>query len=235
MAKRSSRGSDGAVEPDPPKIRDLPPPRPTGGAIGPLLRRISAWPYRLALAGLYRAGFRPWQLTALSLATNVGIGAMLLSGDRFVPGLLLIVAGLFDIFDGGLARLRGEASRSGAFLDSVLDRVSDMILFGTLFWSLAGKGARLPAALALVTLIVSMLVSHIRAEAEALGLTLTEGMFQRLERYVLLIFGLIVPGALTPVLGILAVMGSLTVVQRGLSGWRQLTIRGRRGAESQTE
>src|SRR5213593_2175054 len=124
----------------PPKVRDLPAPRRTESAIGPLFRALFKWPYRFALAGLYRTGFRPWQLTVLSLATNVVIGWMFVMGDRFVPGLLLIVAGLFDIFDGGLARLRGEASRSGAFLDSVLDRVSDMILFGTLFWSLAGKG-----------------------------------------------------------------------------------------------
>jgi CDP-diacylglycerol--glycerol-3-phosphate 3-phosphatidyltransferase len=217
---------------EPPRIRDLPAPRPTGGAIGPIFRQIFAWPYRLVLAGFYRAGFRPWQLTALSLLTNVVIGALLLQGSRLVPGLLLIVAGLFDILDGGVARLRGEASRIGAFLDSVLDRISDIILFGTLFWSLAGRGSRLGAALALITLIVSMLVSHIRAEAEALGLSLTEGVFQRLERYVLLIIGLVIPGALIPVLAILAVMGSLTVAQRSVSAWRQLS---RRGATTKAE
>ena len=134
----------------------------------------------------------------------------------------MIVAGLFDIFDGGLARLRGEASRWGAFLDSVLDRVSDMILFGALFWSLAGRGERLAAALALSTLIVSMLVSYIRAEAEAMGLSLTEGFMQRLERYVLLVIGLIVPETLTPVLAVLTALGTLTVVQRGVLAWGQL-------------
>jgi CDP-diacylglycerol--glycerol-3-phosphate 3-phosphatidyltransferase len=205
-----------------PKVRDLPAPRRTESAIGPLFRAVFKWPYRVALAGFYRAGFRPWQLTALSLAANVVAGWLLVQGHRFVPGLLLIVAGLFDIFDGSLARLRGEASRWGAFLDSVLDRVSDMILFGALFWSLAGKGDHLPAALALSTLIVSMLVSHIRAEAESMGLSLTEGFMQRLERYVLLMIGLIVPGTLTPVLAVLTVLGTLTVVQRGVLAWGQL-------------
>jgi CDP-diacylglycerol---glycerol-3-phosphate 3-phosphatidyltransferase len=209
-------------EDQPPKVRDLPAPRRTSGALGDLFRTVFKWPYRFALAGLYRAGFRPWQLTVLSLATNVVIGWMFVMGDRFVPGLLLIVAGLFDIFDGGLARLRGEASRSGAFLDSVLDRVSDIILFGALFWSLAGRGDRLAASLALSTLIVSMLVSHIRAEAEAVGLALTEGFMQRLERYVLLMIGLTAPGALIPVLGILTGLGTLTVAQRSVSAWRQL-------------
>jgi CDP-diacylglycerol--glycerol-3-phosphate 3-phosphatidyltransferase len=205
-----------------PKVRDLPAPRRTESAIGPLFRTVFKWPYRIALAGLYRGGFRPWQLTALSLATNVVAGWLLVRGDRFVPGLLLAVAGLFDIFDGSLARLRGEASRWGAFLDSVLDRVSDMILFGALFWSLAGRGDRLSGALALSTLIVSMLVSHIRAEAEAMGLSLTEGFMQRLERYVLLMIGLIVPRTLTPVLAVLTALGTFTVVQRGVLAWGQL-------------
>jgi phosphatidylglycerophosphate synthase len=205
-----------------PKVRDLPAPRRTESAIGPLFRTVFKWPYRIALAGLYRGGFRPWQLTALSLATNVVAGWLLVRGDRFVPGLLLAVAGLFDIFDGSLARLRGEASRWGAFLDSVLDRVSDMILFGALFWSLAGRGDRLSGALALSTLIVSMLVSHIRAEAEAMGLSLTEGFMQRLERYVLLMIGLIVPRTLTPVLAVLTALGTFTVIQRGVLAWGQL-------------
>src|SRR5437667_7480788 len=138
-----------------PKVRAVPAPRRTESAIGPLFRTLFKWPYRIILAGLYRARFRPWHLTALSLLTNIIAGWLLVAGDRFLPGLLLLVAGLFDIFDGGLARLRGEDRRSGAFLDSVLDRVSDIILFGALFWSLAGKGERLAAGLALATLIVS--------------------------------------------------------------------------------
>src|SRR6266508_546721 len=168
-----------ATDERPPKVRDVPAPRRTGGAIGPLFRTLFKWPYRFALAGLYRAGFKPWQLTVLSLATNAVIGWMFVMGDRFLPGLLLIVAGLSDVFDGGIARLRGEASRSGAFLDSVLDRVSDIILFGALFWSLAGQHHRVAAALALSGLVVSLLVSHIRAEGEAAGLRLSEGFLQR--------------------------------------------------------
>jgi CDP-diacylglycerol---glycerol-3-phosphate 3-phosphatidyltransferase len=207
---------------DAPRVRDLPAPRRSESAIGPLFRSVFKWPYRVALAGLYRAGLRPWQLTALSLLANAVIGWLLVTGRFFVPGLLLIVAGLLDIFDGGLARLRGEASRAGAFLDSVVDRISDLILFGTLFWALAGQGRRLAAALALSSLIVSLLVSHIRAEGEAMGLSLSEGVFQRLERYVMLMIGLTAPGALMPVLVILTTLGGLTVIQRAASAWRQL-------------
>ena len=77
--------------------------------------------------------------------------------------------------DGSVARHRGEVRRSGAFMDSVLDRVSDMILFGCLYWYLAGQGEELAATLALITLVVSLAVSHVRAEAEAAKVVLTEG------------------------------------------------------------
>src|SRR5438128_12690262 len=85
------------------RVRDMPAPRRSPSIIGPLFRTVFAWPYRIALAGLYRAGFRAWQLTALSLVANSIIGALLVTGRRFLPGILLLVAGLLDIFDGGLA------------------------------------------------------------------------------------------------------------------------------------
>jgi CDP-diacylglycerol---glycerol-3-phosphate 3-phosphatidyltransferase len=204
----------------PARIRDMPAPRRATGAFAPALRAVFAWPYRWALSMLYRAGFRPAQVTGLSLLANVAVGWLLVTGRRMLPAWLLLVAGLLDIFDGGLARLRGEESRAGAFLDSVADRVSDLIVFGCLYWSLAGQGHEVSAALALSGLLVSLMVSHLRAEAEAVGLALTEGVVQRLERYVLLIIGLGVPGALLPVLAILTALGAVTVLQRGASAWR---------------
>jgi CDP-diacylglycerol--glycerol-3-phosphate 3-phosphatidyltransferase len=178
------------------------------------MRFLFTWPYRAILAGLYRLGVRPWQLTIASLVTNAVVGALLLTGRRLVPALLLVLAGAFDIFDGGVARLRGEDRRAGAFLDSVLDRISDMILFSCLFWSEAAQGHAVAAALVLVTLVVALAVSHIRAEAEAGGVVMTEGLFQRLERYVVLILGLLIPGALLPALALLAALGAVTALQR---------------------
>src|SRR5439155_19163958 len=107
------------------------------------------------------------------------------------------------------------------FLDSVLDRVAVMILFSCLFWALATTGDRLDAALGLVTLIVSLSVSQVRAEAEAVGVTLTEGLFQRLERFLALLVALMVPGMMRPVLVALAVLGGVTVLQRGWSALSQ--------------
>src|SRR5918912_1368403 len=122
--------SDHPPGPDPEtaRIRDMPAPRRATGLAAKPMRYLFQWPFRLALAAVYKAGFRPWHLTLLALATNVWVGVLLLRGDRLVPGLLLLPAGLLDILDGAVARLRGEESRFGAFLDSVLDRVSDVIL-----------------------------------------------------------------------------------------------------------
>ena len=222
--REKSGGTKGLRRPpgEPPRVRDLPKPRRSPSFIGPLFRTLFAWPYRVVLAGLYRAGFLPWQLTLLSVVANGAVGWLIVTGRFFVPGLLLVFSGMLDVFDGGLARLRGEASRAGAFLDSVSDRVSDVILFGALFWALAGQGHVLPAALALSALVVSLMVSHVRAEAEALGPSLTEGFIQRLERYVLLVIGLTTPHALLPVLILLNSLGGLTVLQRTYSAWQQL-------------
>lgn len=205
-----------------PRVRDMPAPRQATGLAARPMRWVFTWPFRLVLAGVYRAGFRPWQLTLLALGTNVWVGVLLVRGDRLVPGLLLIPAGLLDILDGAVARLRGEESRFGAFLDSVLDRVSDLILFGCLYWSLAGQGNRLEAGLALATMVVALFVSHIRAEAEAAGVSLSEGFFQRLERYVAMMIGIPTPGALLPALAILTALGGVTVLQRGWTALRRI-------------
>lgn len=201
----------------------MPAPRKTKGLAGPAMRFLFTWPYRAGLAGLYRLGVRPWQLTIASLIMNGVVGWLLLTGRRLVPALLLIVAGMFDIFDGGVARLRGEERRSGAFLDSVLDRVSDLILFACLYWDEAGRGHWLEAGLALATLVIALDVSHIRAEAEAAGVTLTEGFFQRLERYVALILGLAIPNALLPMLALLVALGAATVLQRAWSAIQRVS------------
>jgi CDP-diacylglycerol---glycerol-3-phosphate 3-phosphatidyltransferase len=206
-----------------PRIRDVPGPRRNPSVIGPLFQKVFMWPYRVALIGLFKAGIRPWQLTMLSLLMNGVVGWLLIDGQRFLPGMLLIPAGLFDVFDGGVARLRGEESRLGAFLDSTLDRVSDGILFGCLFWSEAGQGHHTSAILALATLSISLVVSQIRAEGEALGVKLSEGVFQRLERYVALMVGLTAPGALLPVLAILTGLGGITIAQRLWSAWQGLS------------
>jgi CDP-diacylglycerol---glycerol-3-phosphate 3-phosphatidyltransferase len=207
---------------DGPRVRDLPAPRKNRSVAGGTIQRSMAWPYRAILAFLLWTRVRPWQLTLLSLVLNVVSGILIVGGRWFAAGVVLLVAGSADVFDGAVARQRGTEGRSGAFMDSVLDRVSDMILFSALFWVLGARGDRTYAALALVTLVVSLLVSHIRAEAEAAGLSLTEGVFQRLERFLALMAGLVIPGAMRPVLVVLASLGAVTVLQRLWSAVRRL-------------
>lgn len=204
-----------------PRIRDMPAPRKSEGAAGGAMQRIFAWPYRGILAFLLWTGVRAWQLSLLSLVLNVAVGVLIIVGAWFTAGMLLVFAGASDVLDGSVARQRGEESRSGAFLDSVLDRVSDAILFSSLFWALAAGGEHLDSALALATLVVSLSVSHIRAEAEAVGLSLSEGFFQRLERFLALIAGLLIPGAMRPVLVLLTALGTVTLLQRGWSAVRE--------------
>jgi CDP-diacylglycerol---glycerol-3-phosphate 3-phosphatidyltransferase len=192
----------------------MPAPRRNESAAGGAMQRVFAWPYRGILAFLLWTGIRPWQLTLLSLGLNVVTGVLIVTGQWFAAGCVLILAGACDVFDGSVARHRGEARRTGAFMDSVLDRVSDMILFSCLFWRLAADGESVEAGLALVTLVVSLAVSHVRAEAEASGVMLSEGLFQRLERVLALIVGLLIPGAMLPVLVVLAALGVITALQR---------------------
>src|SRR4029079_15696241 len=138
-----------------PRVRDMPAPRKSEGAAGGAAQHIFAWTYRAVLAFLLWTGVSPNQLTLLSLAANVGSGVLIVAGQWAWAGVALILGGTFDVMDGSVARHRGESRRSGAFMDSVLDRVSDMILFSCLFWRLAGDGQTTAAVLALLTLVVS--------------------------------------------------------------------------------
>jgi CDP-diacylglycerol--glycerol-3-phosphate 3-phosphatidyltransferase len=207
-----------------PTVRDVPPPRQSPSAAAPFFRWVFQWPFRFVVLALYRMGFRAWQLTLLSLLTSLIVAGLLLTGRRLVPGALLLLAGLLDLFDGAIARQRGEESRKGALLDAVVDRVSDGVVFAAIYLAEATiHHDRLNAGLALAALIVSLLVSHVRAESEAAGLRMTEGTVQRLERTAGLVIGLTVPGALRPVLAVLAVLGLVTAVQRVSAAWRGLT------------
>lgn len=219
MGRRSATGhrSRPHAEREIPKVRDLPKPRKNRSAAGGAIQWLFQWPYRAILALLIWARVRPLHLTLLALALNIVTGALIIAGEWFAAGWTLLAAGLCDVFDGSVARHYGQQKRSGAFMDSVFDRISDAILFACLFWALADDGRRLDAALALFTLVVSLSVSHIRAEAEAVGVQLTEGFFQRLERFIALLIGLVVPGAMAPILVILAVLGAVTALQRGWS------------------
>jgi len=157
-----------------------------GALIGPQIRiwyRALLGPFEEALA---RAGVSPDTLTWAQLWVSVWAGWAFATGCVFLAGWLTIFAGTLDILDGGLARRTGVAGPRGAFVDSVIDRVSEFVTFfglGVLFrdgWVLG------VVALAAFS---SQIVSYARARAEGLGLVMAVGRAQRPERYLLLGFG----------------------------------------------
>jgi len=170
-------------------IRRTPVPEDATGSGGFLGPRIHVW-YRGLLAPYERvlaeAGVSPDTLTWAQLAVSAWAGWAFATGCVFLAGWLTILAGTLDILDGGLARRTGVAGPRGAFVDSVVDRVSEFVTFfglGVLFrdgWVLG------VVALAAFS---SQIVSYARARAEGLGLTMAVGRAQRPERYLLLGFG----------------------------------------------
>jgi CDP-diacylglycerol--glycerol-3-phosphate 3-phosphatidyltransferase len=142
-----------------------------------------------------------------------------------------IVIGVFvfsDTLDGMMARLSGQSSKWGAYLDSTLDRVADSAIFGGLvLWYAGGGGRPHLAALALACLILGSVVSYAKARAEGLGMTANVGIAERAERLlvVLVATGLVGLGmpevVLAVVLALLALASLITVVQRMLEVRRQ--------------
>jgi CDP-diacylglycerol--glycerol-3-phosphate 3-phosphatidyltransferase len=127
--------------------------------------------------------------------------------------VLLAVAGLCDFFDGALARLANCVSAFGAFLDSVVDRYSDlMVLLGVVLYyeQLADTSG---VCLTLVTLVGTIMVSYTKARAQSIGVACEIGLMERPERLIVLIAGAAF-NVLTPAIVVLAVLTNLTALQR---------------------
>ena len=142
--------------------------------------------------GLASAGISPNILTAIGVSINVGCGVLFGMGEFFWAGIVLIVANLFDMLDGNVARLAGRVTKFGSFLDSSLDRLSDMVVFLGIIIFYAGNSPQhslLNVGLAGVGMIASVMVSYTTARSEALGVKANVGFLQRPERVVLIVIG----------------------------------------------
>ncbi|WP_237488187.1 CDP-alcohol phosphatidyltransferase family protein [Hufsiella ginkgonis] len=145
---------------------------------------------------LIRLGLTPNAVTFIGLLLNVGVAFIFVFGAeegnrgdlRFVgwAGFLVLIAGLFDMLDGQVARLGNMKSAFGALFDSVLDRYSELILFLGVCYYLIAHHYFLSSLFAFIALIGSMMVSYTRARAEGLGIELKGGVMQRPERVVVL-------------------------------------------------
>jgi CDP-diacylglycerol--glycerol-3-phosphate 3-phosphatidyltransferase len=162
---------------------------------------------------LTRLGLTPNTVTVLGFLLSAAVALVLASGRLTLAGFLLIVTLAFDAVDGTMARTQGTTSRFGAFLDSTLDRWTELFLYGALVWHYLQIGQDVNVLLAVAAMSTSVMVSYTRARAEGVGLPCKEGIFTRFERMVVLIVGLLL--GVTPwALGIIAVLAGITAVQR---------------------
>ena len=160
-------------------------------------------------------------VTVFGFVFNLFAGGVLAMGKMQLGAILVIIGGLLDGVDGLLARLSGQASSFGAFLDSVLDRWSESVVFlGLLIWHVR---ADMPVEVILIyiSLASSLLVSYTRARAEGIGAQCKRGLFTRLERVVVLVAGLILK-QVTIALWILAVFATFTALQRIYFTWKYI-------------
>ena len=176
-----------------------------------------ATPLNYIARGLEATGISPNALTIIGFVLTLAVALILATGNLLAGGILLIFAALFDTLDGALARHAGRVTVFGAFLDSTMDRYSEAVtLIGLMAYYARQPYNWQPILLLGCTLVGSLMVSYTRARAEAVGIECKEGFFQRTERIIVLIVGL-VTGWMLPVLWVLAIFTNVTVVQRVLA------------------
>jgi len=170
--------------------------------------------------GLARLGVSPNMLTTAGLVVTAVAAVVVAQGGFVLGGVLLIVGGAMDTFDGAVARESGRSTPFGGFYDSVSDRISDGVVLAALAWSLADRPRLL--LLTLVAFVAAQVTSYVRARAESIDLECSVGILERAERALLIILGLLVAPLLEPVLWVLAIGGSVTVMQRVHHVWCQI-------------
>lgn len=185
--------------------------------------RACGWLLDKIVNGLALTRISPNFLTFIGLVIN--IGAAFLFGNAHATnagrmflyaGLVIIGAGLFDMVDGRVARRNNQVTVFGAFFDSVIDRYSDVVLFFGLIVYYARVNHFRYVVLVAFVMVTSLMVSYTRARAEALIGSCKVGFMERPERIVLIILGALFNhwGAMAPVLWVLAILSTITVINR---------------------
>lgn len=177
---------------------------------------------------LARTPITPSTITWLGFLVAVGAAALIVTGHLFAAGFVVLVGGFFDMLDGALARQTNRVTRFGAILDSTLDRLSEAVLLIGILVTFSREQSAIPTLLAGLALVGSLLVSYIRARAEALGLECEVGLFTRPERVIVLALGLLlnqVFDALLIAVAIIAVLSFFTAGQRLIYAWQQTRIK----------
>jgi CDP-diacylglycerol---glycerol-3-phosphate 3-phosphatidyltransferase len=173
---------------------------------------------------LAKAGITANGLTAIGLAGSLGAGALVATGRPVLGGAVSLLSGLPDMLDGAVAKASGRVSRKGAFLDSVVDRLSDAAVLSGVIWFALVRDLGVMAMLAAVVLGLSLIVSYIKARAESLGFACNVGIAERPERVIVLGLALLL-GHAEAGLWVLVAGTAITVVQRILVVWQQSDVR----------
>jgi CDP-diacylglycerol--glycerol-3-phosphate 3-phosphatidyltransferase len=189
-----------------------------------MLNRIIAgyasWPIN-RLAGLIApTGIPPNFITWAALCLNLWAGILFAEGRFAAGGGVMILAGLCDLLDVPVARLQNHVSVFGGFLDSILDRYADLILFLGLLVYYASVNRFIYAFLAGAAMAGAVMVSYAKARAESLVPNEDVGFWDRPERLVLMILGALA-NRMPPVLWILAIGPNITVIHRIVHTWKQ--------------
>ena len=177
---------------------------------------------------LAKTGISPTALTWTGFLIALGGGALIALGYPFIAGVAVLVGAAFDMLDGALARLTNRVTRFGAVLDSTLDRLGEVAVLLSILVAYAQSGSVAGILLTGLALPGSLLVSYLRARAEAIGLDCKVGLFTRTERVVIVSLGLLfswVDYALIAALAIIVFFSFLTVVQRLLYIWQQTKVK----------
>jgi CDP-diacylglycerol--glycerol-3-phosphate 3-phosphatidyltransferase len=164
---------------------------------------------------LVKWGVHPNSLTLAGFIINCMAAVALYKGSLRIAGVLILLGGLCDSLDGNLARATGRATRSGALLDSVIDRYSEFVMFlGIAAYFIAMKSYFI-LVVTFIALCGSIMVSYTRARAESLGFESKAGMMQRAERIVFLGVGaLFHPIAFKLSILLVAILANATALQR---------------------
>ena len=170
----------------------------------------------------------PSAITWFGFSLSVGGAVLIVTEHLLAAGFIVLIAGFFDMLDGTLARHNNQVSPFGAALDSTLDRLSEAALLVGILVFYAREQSITGILLVGAALTGSLLVSYIRARAEALGLECQVGLFTRAERVIVLALGLLLSQfayALVIALAIIVIFSFITVGQRLFFVWQQTKVR----------
>ena len=183
-------------------------------------RRLDPWIYSV-LSKFFGKRGNPNSFTIMGFFATLIASAFIIKELWVAAGLMIILSGLLDLFDGVLARKLERVTLFGGFLDSVLDRYSDLFLLLALLIYYLKKGVPGLVVLTSVVSIGTILISYVRAKAESLQIPCSVGLMERAERIILLSAGTLFQW-MEPILWILAILTHFTVIHRIYYVWEKM-------------